>query len=103
MIVRLRYNKEIAASLGREMEKDGWTLSKLATAQPKDLTTYKGVGFVKARRIIKEAQEAVNEQSLAEAKKLDPPPDVDTPELDPEEPPASARIMRLREAAKKNA
>lgn len=63
----------VEGQLAEAMAADGWTVDKLATADPKALLGYKGVGRVKAGRIIADARRLVNEQRLT-AEGLSRPP-----------------------------
>lgn len=75
-------------------------MSKLATADPKKLATYKGIGLVSANRIVNEAKRLVNDEELATSAKLDP----QAAPAPGTEPAVSVRIQRIRdrEAAKRN-
>lgn len=81
-----------------QLSGDKWTVELLATADPKQLIKYQGVGHVTAKRIIAAAQEVVNEAGLEEATFLDNiPPDVRDDFT--EEVQASARVRRAKESA----
>lgn len=43
--------------------KDNWTVQTLSQAKPEELTTIKGIGKVRAKKIIREAKEFINGQS----------------------------------------
>lgn len=70
---------------------DKWTVSKLATADIKQLTAYPGIGDVIAQRIIGEARQLVNIEGLkrSEQSYIAPP-------SPPAEPPRySVRVQRI--------
>lgn len=50
--------------LKKKLEKDGWTLEKLATATAEQLTRYKGLSVQMAWRAIIEARKLVHEHGL---------------------------------------
>lgn len=63
--------KSVTTPVAKVLGGNGWTVEKLSTASVKDLTGYPGIGKVTAQRIIAEAQEAFNQERLAESKTLD--------------------------------
>ena len=88
---RLELKPEIKAAL----ERDRWTVARLATATAKQLTPYPGIGSKTAEDIIAKAQALVNADKLSEAQHLEQPVQPEEPE-----PAMSVRVRRIREAAK---
>lgn len=86
----------IGKTLARQLVEDGWTVSRLATADPTRLEKYPGVGPAKAKRIVAGARALINrggerEARLAwEAMDYIPPPATAPPR-------ESERIRRIRE------
>ena len=84
---------------------DGWTVNRLATADPKWLERYPGVGAARARRIVDGARELVNRELVQEthvgetAAGLPPAPAARLYAAPPPTPPArmSARVQRILE------
>lgn len=91
--MELGANKHIKPDLAKLLGRHSWTMNALATAQPKTLMMYKGVGQITAERIIAEAQKLVNDSGLHEAVQLAQP---DVP-LEENEEPMSARVRRIKE------
>lgn len=102
----------IDEELAEALAADSWTVDKLATADAKALLDYKGVGRVKAGRIVASAQRLVNERKIAEeGLPLPPehlsneeleawieehmPPPMETPEPKPQR---SVRVQRILDA-----
>ena len=84
----------IDEELAEALAADSWTVDKLATTYPKSLLGYKGVGRVKASRIVASAQRLVNERKIAE-EGLSLPPPMETPEPKPQR---SVRVQRILDA-----
>lgn len=57
-------------SIEKLLERKQWTLKKLATADPAELTRYKGIGKKTAQDIVKKAQDLVNRAGLQESQEL---------------------------------
>lgn len=56
--------KSIPKVAMQHLENDGWTIERLATITPAQLMTYTGIGYVTAKKIIKEAIEIVNQEGV---------------------------------------
>lgn len=93
--------KNLTPNQALALQQKGIGLAELATAQPADLTVLSGVGTVKAKRIIREAQTLVNKAGLEESQFLDGHVGGVIHRLDGHLPPASPRIQRIRDSSKK--
>jgi hypothetical protein len=96
--MKLKDNKYIPKVVLKKLKADGWTISKLATTHPSRLTIYTGIGTTTARRIIDEARAMMNEAAVKEieAEKQPEWAPGDQPLPQPEDPPMSARLKRIR-------
>lgn len=95
--------KYVSEELAQTLADDGLTVEDLATANPKKLARYPGVGLVTARRIIAGAQKMVNEHELFASGQAEAPPPARTIDVPAEgaespDPPASVRVQRIRDA-----
>jgi ribosomal protein S13 len=68
--MRLSELKSVNAQVGLLLEANDLTVEKLATATPRALTKFKGIGQVTAKRIIIEAGQLVNIEKADEARQM---------------------------------